>query len=161
MADVTYRQPQLNDATRIYELVRNVDALDLNSWYHYAIFARDFADTSLVADVDGQFAGFVTGYIRPTQPDTLFLWQTATTLSHGVSNLGLNLIHELVQTVKVQRGVRYVEATVDPTNKAIAMLFRLLARQLRAEKKDDVLLEAANFDELEHDESLVRIGPLK
>jgi L-2,4-diaminobutyric acid acetyltransferase len=124
------------------------------------MFFRDFRETSMVVDIDGELAGFVTGYIRPSYPDTLFLWQTATVLNHGVTNLGLNLIDELIKSVQKRTAIRYVEATIDPQNRAIAMQFRLLARKLKADKSEEVRFAVKDFAQLEHDEQLIRIGPL-
>lgn len=161
MADVCYRTPSVKDASAVHGLVDQTKELDLNSWYYYAMFFRDFSETSMVVDVDGQFAGFVTGYVRPDRPDTLFLWQTATTLTHGVQNLGLNLLSKLLESVKRRFDVNYIEATVDPHNRAISMQFRLLARKINAEKAEEILFSAADIVELEHDEQLIRIGPLQ
>ncbi|MCM3556838.1 diaminobutyrate acetyltransferase [Janibacter melonis] len=160
MTDVRYRKPKVGDASTIFELVKHTPALDLNSWYYYAIFFRDFSDTSMVAEVNGEVAGFVTGYLRPQRPDTLFLWQTATTLTHGVTNLGLHLIAELVDAVQQRTPLAYVEATIDPNNRAISMQFRMLARLLKTDKSEELAFSADHFSELEHDEQLIRIGPL-
>lgn len=160
MNEVCYRKPSVRDASAVYSLVAQTAALDLNSWYYYAVFFRDFTETSMVVEVDGEFAGFVTAYLCPDKPDTLFLWQTATTLNHGVPNLGLDLIVQLIKDVQQRSQVRYIEATVDPKNKAISMQFRLLTRKFNVQASTEIAFAASDFEELEHDEQLLRIGPL-
>ncbi|PVA97620.1 diaminobutyrate acetyltransferase [Mycobacteroides abscessus] len=161
MTNIHYRTPTVKDSSTVHALVAQTKALDLNSWYYYAMFFQDFRQTCMVVDVNGELAGFVTGYIRPRYPDTLFLWQTATTLNHGISNLGLNLLDELIKSVQKKTDIRYVEATIDPRNKAIAMQFRLLARKLKAQKSEEIRFAVEDFVQLEHDEQLIRIGPLQ
>ncbi|GGE75806.1 diaminobutyrate acetyltransferase [Nesterenkonia cremea] len=160
MPEVHYRTPSVHDASAVHQLVAETHMLDDNSWYYYAIFFRDFETTSMVVDVDNELAGFVTGYIRPGAPDTLFLWQTATTLNHGVTNLGLKLLEQLINSVQMTTNLNYVEATIDPENRAIAMQFRLLARSLGVESEQSILFDAADFHQLEHDEKLIRLGPI-
>lgn len=159
--DISYRRPRAADASAAHELVANTVELDLNSWYYYALMFRDFAGTSMVVTIDSVFTGFVTGYIKPEQPDTLFLWQTATNRGHGIAGLGLGLLTELIGQVVANDGVNYVEATVDPNNRAIGMQFRLLARQLHAEKVETPAFTVVEFPNLEHEEMAVRIGPLR
>lgn len=75
--------------------------------------------------------------------------------------MGLNLLSKLLESVKRRFDVNYIEATVDPHNRAISMQFRLLARKINAEKAEEILFSAADIVELEHDEQLIRIGPLQ
>ncbi|MEV7652290.1 GNAT family N-acetyltransferase [Kocuria marina] len=144
----------------MHVLACRTPALDANSWYYYALFCEHFPGTSLVAYVDDEFAAFVTGYMVPERPETLFLWQTASTLNHGVPNLGLSLLKKLVEKVQETQTCKYVEGTIDPANRAIAMQFRLLARLLQADSTTSVMFSAEAHPELEHDELKIRIGPI-
>ena len=72
---VSLRHLQPEDTPQILSVVRSVD-LDLNSAYAYAMFGEYFSATSLVAVTeDGTLAGFVIGFVPPTSPDTVFVWQ--------------------------------------------------------------------------------------
>ncbi|OUE22650.1 L-2,4-diaminobutyric acid acetyltransferase [Clavibacter michiganensis] len=159
--EIVYREPTVSDASAAHELVAGTEELDLNSWYYYALMFRDFADTSMVVTVDDVFAGFVTGFVKPGDASTLFLWQTATTRDHGVAGLGLGLLTALVESVLADTGADFVEATVDPGNKAIGMQFRLLARALGADRVESPAFDAVEFAGLQHDEMTIRIGPLR
>ena len=57
--------------------------------------------------------------------------------------------------------VRYVEATVGPTNRASRALFTALARDLNATLIEQSCFDATLFPEGNHEpENLLRIGPL-
>jgi L-2,4-diaminobutyric acid acetyltransferase len=126
----------------------------------------DFADSSLVTTVDGEVVGFLTGYRRPTEPDTYFVWQTAVSPRHGIPFLGARLFEQAVAE-QVATGARFVEATVSADNKAIIMVLKKVARKYGAEIGTDVLFPGAllrtttNDPDVHHDEVLYRIGPLR
>lgn len=61
----------------MWRIARDSQVLDLNASYAYVLWCRDFAGTSVVATVNGEVVGFVTGYRRPKQPATLMVWQVA------------------------------------------------------------------------------------
>ncbi len=50
----------------MWRIARDSKTLDLNASYAYILWCRDFAATSVVATVDEQPAGFVTGYRPPS-----------------------------------------------------------------------------------------------
>ena len=91
----------------MWRLARDSGALDLNTSYAYLLFARDFADTCKVAVVDGEVVGFVLGYRRPTEPETLFVWQIAVDArlrGHGLAARLLEAVAEdAEQTVRRNR----------------------------------------------------------
>src|SRR3954453_20075010 len=71
-------RPEVADGAALWRIARDSEALDLNSSYSYLLWCRDFAATSAVArGADGNPVGFLTGYVRPEQPHTLFVWQVA------------------------------------------------------------------------------------
>ncbi|MBM4511251.1 diaminobutyrate acetyltransferase [Rhodococcus hoagii] len=74
---VEFRKPQISDGVRLWEIAKDSQVLDLNSSYSYLLWCRDFQDTSIVATADDRVVGFVTGYVRPEVPATLFVWQVA------------------------------------------------------------------------------------
>lgn len=158
-AHVVYRPPDPGDALTVWDMVDRSDELDNNSPYYYALWFRDFAASSLVATVDGEIVGFLTGYLRPEQPDTYMVWQTAAKPRHGIPFLGVKLFEEAVGRA-AGAGARYVEATVSADNKAIIMVLRKLARSHAAEIETEVLFPADQFPGEHHDEVLYRIGPL-
>ncbi|WP_308217070.1 hypothetical protein [Streptomyces noursei] len=53
--------------------MRDARDLDTNSPYFSLLWCRDFAATSVVARDGDTSCGFVTGFTRPRQPDTLYM----------------------------------------------------------------------------------------
>ncbi|MET8183924.1 diaminobutyrate acetyltransferase [Streptomyces sp. NPDC005336] len=154
-----FRTQRPEDGFAVWEMVRNTPGLDTNSPYSYVLWFRDFADCSLLATVDDEIVGFLTGYRRPDEPDTYFVWQTAVSPRHGIPFLGVKLFEAAADRQR-DRGARYVEATVSAENKAILMVLRQYARKRSAEVTDRVLFPADWLGDGHHDEVLHRIGPL-
>ncbi|WP_405894141.1 diaminobutyrate acetyltransferase [Streptomyces sp. NBC_00104] len=154
-----FREPRPEDGFAVWELVKNTPGLDTNSPYSYVLWFRDFADCSLLATVNGEIVGFLTGYRRPDEPETYFVWQTAVSPRHGIPFLGVRLFEAAAERQR-ERGARYVEATVSADNKAILMVLKQYARKRSAEVAERVLFPAAWLSDGHHDEVLHRIGPL-
>lgn len=119
----------------MWRLAADTPVLDLNSAYAYALWCRDFADTSIVAEApsqaDGQdptIAGFVTGFRRPSSPETLFVWQVAVDSAHRRRGIAVDLLVALVTRLQGS-GVRQLEATVATSNKASLALFQSVSRR--------------------------------
>ena len=72
--------PRVDDGAAFWRIARDSRVLDLNSSYSYLLWCRDFAATSVVArDGNGDPVGFITGYVRPQQEQTLLIWQSPLT----------------------------------------------------------------------------------
>lgn len=160
-ADLVLRPPHVEDAKRIWRLVRDSETLDLNSPYCYLILCHHFADTCVVAQEKGSLVGFIVGYRPPKAQDVVVVWQIGVAASKRGCGLGLAMLHELLCR-DACREVSFLEATVTPSNTASRAMFTALATNLGA---DWVLLtgfEAALFPkESNHEaELLFRIGPL-
>jgi L-2,4-diaminobutyric acid acetyltransferase len=154
-----FRTPTPEDGLAVWELVRNTPALDANSPYAYVLWFRDFADCCLVATVDDEVVGFLTGYRRPEEPETYFVWQTAVSPRHGIPFLGVKLFEAAAERQRA-RGARFVEASVSAENRPILMVLKQYARRRAATVTERVLFPAAWLGEGHHDEVLQRIGPL-
>jgi diaminobutyrate acetyltransferase len=144
--------------------------LDLNSPYAYLMMAHWFADTCVVAEhkaADGsaEIVGFVMGFCPPDQPDTMFVWQVAVSPSQRGKGLAGRMICHIVSQAKP--ALRYIEATVTPSNAPSAALFRGLAQRLGAKITTSEVFSAATFpgptlgvEACHEGEVLYRIGPL-
>ncbi|WP_405874151.1 diaminobutyrate acetyltransferase [Streptomyces zaomyceticus] len=154
--------PTIADGAELWRIARGSGELDLNSPYSYLLWCRDFADTTAVArDSSGRPIGFVTGYLRPDAPETLFVWQIAVEDSHRGSGVAGTLLDDLSARVAATHGISRVEATVTPGNLASDRLFRSYARRHGAEVTQEVLFPSTAFPAAGHDsEVLYRIGPL-
>lgn len=153
--DVAFGPPRLEDGRELWRIARDSKTLDLNSPYSYVLWCRDFAETSVVARSAGRARGFVTGYRRPDDPRTLFVWQVAVDAAWRGHGLAARMLGHLAD-----RGHRFVEATVTPGNTASDRLFTSFARARGAELRRTPLMGADLFPGDHEPEVLYRIGPL-
>jgi L-2,4-diaminobutyric acid acetyltransferase len=148
----------------MHQLVAATGVLDLNSTYAYLLLATDFADTSIVADCDGELQGFVTGYHPPTRPEVLFVWQVAVAPPTQGTGLGGAMLDALVHRVRGDRRGHplVLEATVAPSNAQSRALFGGFARRHGVPMTEHPCFTADLLDpNLGHeDEPILRIGPI-
>lgn len=162
---LTLRAPTAADAGSIWHAVRRSGVLEPNSSYAYVLLCTHFADTSIVAiarndDIDDEeLAGFVVGYRPPGAADTLFVWQVGVTQAWQGRGLGKRMLSELLSR-PAQAEVRYLEATVEPSNEPSRRLFTAVARQVGADYEVSDHFGSDLFAEQGHgSEDLFRIGP--
>ena len=154
-----FRHPQVEDGLRIWRLIREAGTLDLNSTYAYLVLCRDFADTCLLAERNGRLDGFVTGYLPPKHPHTLFIWQIGVAPTARGKGLASQLLEQLLQSDSCEQ-VNSLITNVTPSNKASRALFARLARSLDTELTEDNGFGEALFPEPGHEpERLLHIGP--
>lgn len=153
------RSPRLSDGAAIHRLVDECKPLDLNSVYSYLLLCKHHRETCVVAEEQGEIIAFASGYIPPSTPDTLFIWQVAVGARARRRGLGARMVNTLMQR-PVCRRVKYLETTITPSNRASWSLFSRLAEQLEADCNDRVLFEGEHFGSADHEpEALLRIGP--
>jgi L-2,4-diaminobutyric acid acetyltransferase len=156
-----YRQPGIHDGKAIWQLAVDSGKLDINSAYCYIMLCEYFADTCVVAEVDGKMVGFVTGYYPPGKPKTLFVWQIAVASAHRGGGIADGLLEHLLSSPSGRRA-QFIETTISPSNKASLRLFDKLAVKLAAPSITAQGFSASLFPNGVHeDENLIRIGPLK
>lgn len=145
-------------------LVAGTGVLDVNSTYAYLLMATDFAQTSIVADRDGDICGLITGYHPPTRPEVLFVWQVAVAEAARGTGLALTMLDTLAHRVRRSRHGHpiTVEATVAPDNSASRALFGAFARRHGVPMTEKPCFTAAQLDPHQdhEDEPILRIGPL-
>jgi L-2,4-diaminobutyric acid acetyltransferase len=154
------REPQEEDGADIWALVRDTGVLDLNSAYSYLMLCKFFPDTCLVAERDKEIVGFVSAFLPPVNDDVIFVWQVAVAKSQRGKGLAGALLQELLQREACAE-VRYLEATVSPSNVASQSLFRGLARDLGRRCEVTECFSEQLFPGKGHEaEMKYRIGPL-
>ncbi|MCD0447208.1 diaminobutyrate acetyltransferase [Glycomyces sp. A-F 0318] len=153
------KTPTPADGPLMWELAIEAGGLDVNSRYAYLLWCRDFADASVVARSGDRLAGFITGYRRPDSPDTLFVWQVAVGPDFRRRGLASRMLDHLAESSRSE-GVRFVEATVTPDNKASMHLFGSFAKANGADLTRDVLFSEHELGSDHGPEVLHRIGPL-
>jgi len=160
-AGIVFRNPKTEDGKYFWEIAKASKTLDVNSAYHYLIMCRHFGKACIAAERQGQVVGFVTAYIPPDSPDTVFVWQVAVDEKERGQGLGMQMLINVVKNVKALN-VKNLDATITPSNQASINLFTAAARELNAPFEfEKEFFSAANFGQNDHEpEMLFHIGPI-
>lgn len=160
MPDITYRIPSIEDGAEIWKMVDEAAALDDNSAYVYVMACRNFAATSVVAEVDGDIAGMVTAYPLPQDPARLFVWQVGVRETHQGKGLARGMLEHLLGRDDCAM-VRWIETTIAPDNAASEALFSRVAAHFNTEIRETEVFKDELFPDGEHKvERLFVIGPI-
>lgn len=142
--------------------MHDLGVLDPNSAYAYMLIGEHHSDTSVVAEIDGRLAGFITAYILPRYPDIVFVWQVGVAEAGRGHGLATRMLFEILKRPACF-DVHYLDTTVGPSNEPSQALFRGLARRLDTYVEERELFASdlfGDFDDEEHEpEILFRIGP--
>ena len=155
---VAYRRPRDTDGLRMWEIARDSQVLDVNSSYAYVLWAAEFTDTSIIAEVDGRPVGFVTGYRRPSADDALMVWQVAVDSDQRGKNIARTMLCTLFDRC-APSGVTAIHTTISPDNTASQRLFAGAARELGLGFRRDPFFEAELFGPSHEPEDLYRLSP--
>jgi L-2,4-diaminobutyric acid acetyltransferase len=150
--------PALHDAVEMHLLAEKSGVLDVNSRYAYLLCVRLFQQSCrVVRNQADEVLGFVTAIVDPDAPDTLFVWQVTIDQSARGQQLGARMIVDIISALQV----RYVEATVTPSNAPSTRMFASIADLLEADMQHSAGFGPKLFAPEEHEaEVLVRIGPI-
>lgn len=159
IATITLRSPRIDEGAAMWELARDSERLDLNAPYAYMMWARDFHATTIVADVDDEIVGFVTGFWRPESPTTLMVWQVAVDERHR----GRGIAGRMLDTLAASTGAEAIETTITRANEASVRLFTSFSQRHGATHIVSDLFPSDHFPEGEQWEAelLHRIAPLR
>lgn len=157
---ITYRKPEHTDGAEVHALINRCPPLDTNSLYCNLLQCLDFSDTSIVAQTeDGEIAGFISGYIPPNRPTTLFVWQVALDEKFRGQGIASEMLSRLFSR---HSDLRYMETTISPSNKASQKLFEtFFAKHHMDLHTSDLFVQGVHFSEDHEDEVLYRAGPAK
>ena len=127
-SDAVFRPPTAADGHRMWEIARDSGVLDLNSSYAYVLWGAEFAKSSIVVEVEGRVVGFVTGFIRASEPDTIFVWQVGVDADQRGKGLAARLLHGLMDRTGKEQGTVRLRTTISPGNEASKRTFGAVAR---------------------------------
>lgn len=158
---MTIRKPNATDGPAVWQLIQDSPPLDLNSPYAYLLLCDHFSETCRVIDVKEKMMGFVSAYLLPADPETLFVWQIVIHPDLRGQGMARKLLMDLVKSPAC-RAVRRIDATIGPSNKASRSLFQSLAKELDAKYYEEVRYSREHFPpgQAHEEEVLFRIGPL-
>lgn len=121
----TFLQPQSADGDDIYSLIAACPPLDVNSSYCNFLQSTHFSRTCVIARCDGEIAGFISGYRKPDEQGTLFIWQVAVSPRFRGKGLAFNMLHELLSRGELS-DISTIETTITQDNQASWALFKKL-----------------------------------
>src|SRR6056297_8840 len=155
---IVLRPPVKDDGYRLHQLVAEGPPLDPNSIYCNLLQCSHFAETGVAAEKAGDMVGFISGYIPPGQPETVFVWQVAVHEKGRGDGLAKRMLKYIVAR-DACRNVTLMETTITGDNEASWALFRSFARDMGAEVTYHEHFEKeAHFGGHHDSEFLLRIG---
>lgn len=158
-AEIALRRPTDHDGAALHDLVAACPPLDPNSRYCNLLQVSHFAETAVVAEMEGELVGSITGYLKPGDPETLFVWQVAVHEKARGRGLATRMMEAIVSR-PVCRQVRFMETTIDPENAASWRAFEKFAQAHGAASEQSLLFSREHhFGGRHGDEVLLRIGP--
>lgn len=156
---VRLRAPRDTDGAAIWALIKAQPSLDDNSLYCNLLQSTHFSGTCALAEEGGKIVGWVSGYIPPEQPDTLFIWQVCVDPVAQGQGLGRRLIADILSRPAC-RHVTMLECTITKDNDASWALFNSIARRFGAQLQQvEHFSRDAHFADQHDSEYAVRIGP--
>lgn len=137
------RKPRSTDGAAIWDLIRSCPPLDQNSMYANLIQADHFRDTCVVAELDGEIVGWISGHMIPGQ-DAFFVWQVAVGEQARGLGLGRKMLMHLVRRPEC-RDAEVLKTTITEDNDASWGLFNSFARTIGG-----TLWDRPHFEEDDH-----------
>lgn len=128
------RKPTAQDGADIWQLVQDCHPLDENSMYCNLVQADHFRDTCVVAEVDGEVLGWVSGHMIPNE-NAFFVWQVAVSPKARGMGLGRKMLTHLVHR-DATKAADVLKTTITRDNDASWGLFRSFARAMGGELSD-------------------------
>lgn len=129
------RKPDAEDGADIWKLVRDCAPLDENSMYCNLIQADHFRDTCVVAELDGQVVGWISGHMIPGE-DAFFVWQVAVSPDARGLGLGRKMLTHLIERDECAAAT-HLKTTITKSNEASWALFRSFARRIGGDLSDE------------------------
>ena len=153
----SFRAPTPEDGSAIWDLVRSCPPLDENSMYANLIQCDHFRDTCVVAELDGEIIGWVSGHLVPTDPSTIFVWQVAVSEKARGLGLGGKMLSHLLER-DICTDVEQMQTTITSDNKASWALFRKFGMRRDATvESEPYFTEDDHFDGHHSTENMVTI----
>ncbi|RXZ84286.1 diaminobutyrate acetyltransferase [Paenibacillaceae bacterium] len=159
------RVPSKQDGAAVWELIRSAGTLDVNSPYCYILLCDLFRSTCVIAEQDSEIVGFLSACSRPdaADGDVLFIWQVAVAAPMRGKGLALAMLTELLN--RRRDTVRWIEATVSPSNIPSRRLFQSFAA---AHGCNSIELPDSGYGaelfpsgQQHEDEPVLRLGPFQ
>lgn len=151
------RKPTAADGAEIWKLVRACKPLDENSMYCNLLQSDHFSDTCCLVELAQETVGWVSAYVMPNEPDTLFVWQVAVSEKARGRGLGALMLQSILQRPQCAAVTR-LQTTITAENEASWALFRRFATFQDSQMEiQPYYTQALHFQERHKTENLVTI----
>jgi len=136
--------PSPSDGASVFRLINQCPPLDTNSMYCNLLQCTHFAKTSVAAvqnnEAEKDLLGFISGYLKPENKNTLFIWQVAVDeRARGIGLAGSMLKH-LLDRPQCSH-VKYLETTITESNRASSALFESLAKKSKTKLEKTTMFD--------------------
>lgn len=156
---ITFKHPTSQLGMDAHRLIAECPPLDPNSVYCNLLQCTHFANTCMGAFQGDQLVGFVSAYVIPDRPDTLFVWQVAIGKTIRGQGIAKELILHLLKQPSCQ-AIKHIETTITEPNTASWALFKSLTSALNTSLTSSLFYDRQQHFDNQHDsEMLVHIGP--
>tara|TARA_R110000782_G_scaffold158433_4_gene250554 strand:- start:3055 stop:3651 length:597 start_codon:yes stop_codon:yes gene_type:complete len=153
------REPNITDGVAVNRLISDCPPLDSNSTYCNLLQCSHFAKTSCLLELDGEVVGFISAYLLPDKPNTLFVWQVAIAKSARKQGFARKMLSKILQR-PICRHVRYLETTITKSNQASWGMFIKFAEEFNCRySQSEQFSRETHFAGEHDDEFLLSIGP--
>ena len=157
---LVFRPPRSEDGPQVSQLIAASPPLDVNSAYCNLLQCSDFADTCIIAERRDEVLGWISGYVKPVEPECLFIWQVAVAAEGRGEGLAGRMLDELVRRPALN-GCSTLSSTITKDNAASWALFESFARRHGAQLHRSPRFERErHFTGAHETEWEVRIAPL-
>lgn len=155
---ITLRAPTRDDGANVWNLIRDCGPLDENSRYFNLVQCEFFGDTCVIVEMDDEIVGWVSAFLTPEDPETLFIWQVAVDeKARGKGLANKMLTHLLARDACVD--VKRILTTITADNEASLALFNSFAERVDAPMERDPHFERNKHFEGRHaTEYMITIG---
>jgi len=109
--------------------------------------------------MEDSLVGFISGYVLPDKPDTLFVWQVAVSENARGCGLASKMLVHILNRPNCSR-IEYLETSITEDNQPSWSLFESFAKKQNAIfRSSEWMDKGKHFAGLHESELLVRIGP--
>jgi len=154
-----YRPPRAPDAAPIWRLAPQRGGPHHDTGYAYLLLCTHFADTGVVAELDGAVVGFALAYRPPIRPHDTFVSHLGVADGHDKAELAARLLDQLVSR-QACRDSQFLCMTCNLRDLPLQTWFRQFARRRSTRCAIEPCFTSTMFPQPHPDEHLLRVGPL-
>jgi len=134
------RKSSVEDFRELHKLVGRIEKIVQHPPHFYKIMLRYFGNTIILAEEDGELAGFLLGFISQNNPEEYFIWQLGVDPRYRGRKIASKIMKETVETAR-EKGCKLVTATVETVNIPSQQLFESSGFRIVTEQERGELIE--------------------